>query len=171
MSTCLQEGLSEFVLNVHITLKITSDTVVVGGAQLGEVTRLAHQHQSSVFNTKKNTFFSNNKFSWWFSLKTGEENVCDMFCFGHGAAALCVFFLSPGWPADTACWFWLPHSLYPVGTVSHRSGHTRSCRLPPTAPPLTLGLSTAICRCELIVRLNAKLIYAFLCEQFFILFF
>lgn len=42
------------------------------------------------------------------------------------------------------------HSLAPFRT------HTRACRLPPTAPPLTLGLSTAICRCKLPLQLNAK---------------
>lgn len=36
-------------------------------------------------------------FSWWFSLRTGTGNVCDLFCFGHGAAALRVISLSPGW--------------------------------------------------------------------------
>lgn len=40
------------------------------------------------------------------------------------SSSLCYFPFA--WLADTACWFWLPHSLYPVGTVSHSSGHTRS---------------------------------------------
>lgn len=43
---------------------------------------------------------------------------------------LCYFLLA--WPADGACWFWQLQSLSPVGTVQNCSGHTTSCRLPPS---------------------------------------
>lgn len=81
------------------------------------------------------------------------------------SSSLCYFPFA--WLANTACWFWPPHWLYAVGTVLLRSGHTRSRQVPPTAPPLTLGLSTAMDRCKLLFRLNVKLIFVFLCKQCF----
>lgn len=105
------------------------------------VISVQHYKQHWTQNTLRR--LSQGLFNFW-----GENVPFWTWC----SSSLCYFPFA--WLADTACWFWLPHSLYPVGTVSHGSGHTGSCRLPPTAPALTLCLSTAIGRCKLLFMLN-----------------
>lgn len=88
-------------------------------------------------------------------MNTEAESTCDLFCFGHGAAALCVISLSPGWltrPVGFGCH---THSIQLAQSRTVQDT-LAPCRLPPTTPPLTLGLSLTICRCKCVLRLSLK---------------
>lgn len=49
--------------------------------------------------------------------------MCYLFSFWTwSSSSLCYFPFA--WLADTACWFWLPHSLYPVGSLTPFQTHS-----------------------------------------------
>lgn len=149
----LREGPCELVLNVHITLKITTsdpDTVVGGGTGGGGHTQntstsvlsvISVQHWKHI-SSQRTCYTGTNQRpcfldAWVWRL--GAANVCDMFCFGHEAAALCVISLSPGWltrPVGFGCH---THSIQLAQSRTVRDTHPRlsastHCTAPHTGP-------------------------------------